>query len=168
MSLIADEGKFRECFERARSCVYIDSGRSPTSLARLVFDDAEILTRKFAILLTHLLQLSGDESCQYIVLDPDPIYYFNANFGGYPLVDLAQDVSPDEYLSKLNQSPDENFGNAVGTNWYEVVITPPSGRWFVHALRSDRDDGGHLWLNPNWTQSVSALYPDATARNEAA
>jgi hypothetical protein len=55
MSWIEDQSKFKEVFLEARTCVYTDSGRLPTALRKLTFDDAEICTEKFAEVLQKLM-----------------------------------------------------------------------------------------------------------------
>lgn len=163
MSWVEDKSAFEKAFLEARTCVHTDSGRLPTSLRRLTFDDAEICTPQFADLLQELMVWSEDDKCLYVVLDPDPIYYFHRLFGKYPVIEIERGVPPSVYIAKLNQGPDESPGDALGTNWWECVVLPPSSRWFVHALRSDLDDAGHLWVPADWVDRVAAVYPYATA-----
>jgi hypothetical protein len=162
MHWVEDKSKFENIFLEARTSVYTDSGRLPTSLQKLTFDDAEICTEKFADLLQKLMGWSEDVRCFYIVLDPDPVYYFHRLFGKYPVVEIERGIQPSDYITILNEGPVKNPADALGTNWSECVIFPPSRRWFVHALRSDRDDGGHLWVPVEWVNRVGETYPYAT------
>jgi hypothetical protein len=162
MSWLEDKSSFKKVFLEARTCVYTDSGRLPTTLQKLTFDDAEICTHKFADLLQMLMEWSDDDMCSYVVLEPDPVYYFHRLFGKYPVVEIERGIPSTTYLASLNEGPPESPVDAVGTNWYECAILPPSMSWFVHALRSERDDGGHLWVPPHWIERVTAAYPYAT------
>ncbi len=161
MRWVEDKNRFEQVFLEARTCVYTDSGRLPTILTKLVFDDAEICTPQFANLLQRLMEWSDDALCSYVVLDPDPVYYFHRQFGKYPIVEIERGIPATAYLSALNEGPSDSPVDAVGTNWSECVILPPSMRWFVHALRSERDDSGHLWVPSDWVDRVAAIYPYA-------
>jgi hypothetical protein len=164
---MSDKNSFEKTLLEARTCVYIDSGRLPSSLRKLTFDDAEICTLQFADLLQHLLEWSDDESCFYTVLNPDPVYYFHRLFGKYPVVEIKRGIPSGTYLKDLNEGPPESPADAVGTIWSECVIVPVSARWFMHALRSDRDDGAHLWVPADWVSRVEAVYPYVTAAESA-
>jgi len=162
---LEDKNIFEKVFLEARTCVHTDSGRLPTELQKLTFDDAEICTRQFADLLQKLMEWSDDTTCFYAVLDPDPVYYFHRLFGKYPVVEIEKGTPATSYLESLNEGPPESPADAVGINWSECVILPPSNGWFVHALRSDRDDAGHLWVPLGWVERVAATYPYASAVN---
>ena len=151
MRWIEKEDEFHRIRLEAKRCVYVDSGREPTTLRRLTFDDAEICTKAFAQFLQHLMDRSGDTKAYYMVLDPDPVHYFNRLFKRYPLVEITHDDPVDTYIAVLNEPPNGNAadGNAaddIGTNWWRSVILVPSQMWFIHAMRSARDEGGHLWI----------------------
>jgi len=162
MHWLEDKSRFENVLLAARTCVYMDSGRLPISLRKLTFDDAGICTGQFADLLQKLMEWSDDDLCSYVVLDPDPVYYFHRLFGKYPVVEIERGTSSTTYLANLNEGPAESPADAVGTNWSECVILPRSERWFVHALMSARDDGGHLWVPPEWIDRVAAIYPYVT------
>lgn len=159
MRWIITEAEFKEIFLRARTCVYIDSGREPTTLRRLTFDDAGVCTHKFADLLQRLMECSGDLAAHSVVLDPDPVHYFYRNFNKYPSLEIALGDASAAYLSALNEDPGGSPADAVGTNWWAFVVVPPSLKWFVHARRSDQDDSGHLWIPPDWMDRVHDIYP---------
>jgi hypothetical protein len=142
----------KDDFERIRleacTCKYIDSGRYPTRLERWIFDDAEMFTPSFAALIQELMRLSQDSEAAYVVLSPDPVWYFWHHFQKYPALRIQVGDSAEVYLRKLNEDPGNSPADAIGTNWWEAIIVPPSIKWFVHALRDDLDRGGHLWLSP--------------------
>lgn len=161
MRWITQEPEFRDIFLRAREGVYIDSARTPTTLRRLLFDDAEICTRQFANLLQKLMEYSGDAVAHYIVLDPDPVHYFHRHFDKFPVVEIPFGEVPEMYLSSLNEDPGGRPADAIGTNWWACAIIPPSIKWFVHALRSERDDSGHLWVPSDYLDRVREVYPYA-------
>jgi hypothetical protein len=167
MHWIEDRRAFEKVFLEARTCVYIDSGRLPTALQELTFDDAEICAPQFADLLQTLMEWAGDHVARYVVLDPDPVYYFHRLFGRYPVLEIEKGTVATTYLEKLNDGPPESPAHALGTNWCEYVVLPPSIRWFVHALSSDRDDGGHLWVPPEWVEKLAAIYPYASVAERA-
>jgi hypothetical protein len=156
---ISNGTEFGELFLKCMTCVFIDNGREPTSLVRLSFDDAGICTRKFAALLQSLMEYSGDPSCFYVVLRPDPIHYFHRLFGKYPAFEILRGMSPEEYLASLNKGPEQFPADAIGTNYTERVIIPPSLRWFVHSYQSSEYTDGHLWVPPEWVDGVSEAYP---------
>jgi hypothetical protein len=162
MRWVVEASEFEEILLRARTCVYIDSARETTALARLTFDDAEIRTHKFADLLQKLMEYSSDQTVHCIVLDPDPVYYFHRKFNKYPALEIAKGDSSDVYLKKLHADPGDSPVDAIGTNWWAFVIVPVSLKWFVHALRSDKDDGGHLWIPRDWVNRILEFYPSLT------
>lgn len=143
----------------AGTCKYIDSGRYPTMLKRLIFDDVEICTRDFAKLLQNLIGWSADPRAAYVILDPSPIYYFWDRFKKFPAVEFEAGDSPEVYVSALNEDPGGSPVDAIGTTWWECVVVPPSNKWFVHALRHESDAGGHLWIPAEWNESVRKAYP---------
>jgi hypothetical protein len=161
MRWIEDKTEFDKLFLEARTCVYIDSGREQTTLQRLIFDDAEIRTKKLASLLQCLMEWSGDRVANYIVLDPAPVHYFHRHFNKYPALEIAQGDSAGNYLALLNADPGGSPADAVGVNWWAAVIVPPSIKWFVHALRDSGSNGGHLWVPPEWVEEVAKVYPYA-------
>lgn len=163
MRWITQESEFRDIFLQARTCVYIDSGRIPTQLRKLTFDDAEVCTPKFANLLQKLMEYSSDSIAHYLILDPDPVHYFHRHFKKYPALEIARGDSAEAYLSFLNEDPGNSPADAVGTNWWACVIVPPSLNWFVHVLRSDRDDSGHLWIPSAYVGRVQTMYPYASS-----
>src|SRR5581483_5474725 len=113
---IKNDEQFEELFQKkCMTCVFIDSGREPTSLSRLSFDDAGIVTRTFATLVQQLLEWSGDTNCFYVVLRPDPVHFFHRLFGKYPAVEIRRGISTEEYLAALNQGPAESPSDALGT-----------------------------------------------------
>lgn len=156
---ISDGEQFTELFLQCMTCVFIDNGREPTSLVRLSFDDAGICTRKFAALLQKLLEYSGDQSCFYVVLRPDPIHYFHRLFGKYPALEIPRGMPSEEYLASLNKGPAQSPADAIGTNYAERVIAPPSLGWFAHSYQSSEDTDGHLWMPSEWVDRVAADYP---------
>jgi hypothetical protein len=157
------EGKddFEKVFLEARTCVYIDSGREQTRLQRLVFDNVEVGTTKFANLLQFLLEWSGDATANYIVLDPAPVHYFHRHFNKYPVLEIARGDSAKDYLAFLSADPGGSPADAVGINWWACVVVPSSIKWFVHALRDSGNSGGHLWIPPQWAEKVAEVYPYA-------
>jgi hypothetical protein len=163
MKWIGDEASFNVAYQRALDCAATDSGRLPTSLRRLTFNDVDLRSDAFAGLLQNLLVWSGDDACSLVVLRPDPVYYFHHFFKRYPVVEVERGMSADEFIAMLNEGPPESRPDALGIIYSEYVVVPPSRRWFVHALRSAGDDGGHLWVPSEWSERVAAVYPYASA-----
>jgi hypothetical protein len=162
MRWIKQEAEFRDIFLRARTCVYIDSGREQTALLRTTFDDAEIRTLKFGDLLQSLINCSSDHVAHCIILDPDPEHYFYRKFNKYPILEIVAGDSSAAFISGLNEDPGLSPADAIGINWWALVIVPPSLKWFVHALRSEDDNGGHLWIPSDWVAKVREIYPHLT------
>jgi hypothetical protein len=163
MRWIVQESEFKEIFLKARTCVYIDSGREATALKRFSFDDIEIGTTPFGNFLHKLMELSSDQTAHCIVLDPDPVHYFHRQFHKYPVLEIVKGDSANAYLAGLNEDPGGSPIDAIGTYWWAFVIVPPSLKWFVHALRSDMSDGGHLWIPMDYVEEVRKSYPSISA-----
>jgi hypothetical protein len=162
MSWVQEENAFRLSYQRALDCTATDSGRLPTSLRKLTYNDVDILSDAFPSLIQRLLEWSSDEGCAFVVLRPDPVYYFHYFFGKYPVLEIKRGMDTADYLAILNEGPPESRADALGIIYSEYVFAPPSFRWFVHALRSAEDDGGHLWIPSEWVDRVVAIYPYAT------
>src|SRR6266436_1975561 len=122
MRWVQEESEFESVFRNARDCACLDSGRIPTTLEKFILDDVEICTPGFAGLLQRLMLWSCDMRANYIVLEPDPIWYFHRHFHKYPLLEIASDDSADAYLSSLQEDPGGSPADAVGINWWENVI----------------------------------------------
>jgi hypothetical protein len=159
MRWLTDRDEFESVLGLARTCVSIDSSRIPTSLQRVVFDDALIGNGQFAALVQRLLCLAGDDCAYLIVLDPDPVHYFHRLFGEYPVVEILPADSPQAYLDALNKPHQENPAEAIGNTWSTSVIAARSGKWFVHAIRSADDAGAHLWVDREITRLVQSQFP---------
>ena len=156
---IEEKTEFEDVVKSAYTCVYIDSGRETTALRRLTFDDANILTQPFRELLIVLMERSANDKVTYVVLRPDPVYYFHHFFQKFPVVEIKNDDPPEEYFRILNEDPGNSPADAMSVNWQEVVIAPASNRWFVRALRDSGDRGGHVWIPGPWVKSISVDYP---------
>ncbi len=163
MHWVEDESMFAVAYQRALDCASTDSGRLPTSLKKLLFNDVDLCSRAFANFVQSLLTWSEDDACSFVVLRPDPEYYFHHFFKRYPVVEVERGMSADEFIAMLNEGPPESRPDALGIIYSEYVVVPPSMRWFVHALRSAGDDGGHLWVPSEWLERIAAVYPYATA-----
>lgn len=103
--------------------------------------------------------MAKDQSCTYVVLDPDPEYFWHDRLGGYPVFEFSRGDSSDEYLKFLNKPFGNNPGGNMADMWYSYVIFPLSLKWFVHTIRSDRDDTGYLWILPEWADGIVKTYP---------
>lgn len=159
MRWIIDEKEFRSVFLDAQECIFIDSHRTPTSLICLNFQDLEIVTDFFVSLLHKLMDSGGDTNAFYIVLRPDPVHYFHRHFNKYPAFEITREDSEQTYLAALNADPGGSPTDAIITNWWTCVIVPPSRKWFVHVMRSDSDDTGHLWVPREWVQPLIDFHP---------
>ena len=162
MNWMDDPDAFKVLHRRALDCAALDSGRGHISLQKLTFDDVELCSKVFAELLQKLLEWSADDACAFVVLRPDPVYYFHHFFGKYPVVEVPRGMSATDYLAILNEGPPDSKADALGIIYSEYVLVPPSLRWFVHALRSVENDGGHLWIPSEWVDRVVAAYPYVT------
>jgi hypothetical protein len=161
MRWVEDKGTFTTVFQRALDCAAADSGRLRTFLQKLTFDDVEIRSEVFAGLLQQLLEWSGDGACSFVVLRPDPVYYFHHFFGKYPVVEVVRGMRANDYLALLNEGPPDSKADALGVIYSEYAFVPPSARWFIHGLRSVENNGGHLWVPSEWVDKVTAIYPYA-------
>jgi hypothetical protein len=159
MRWITRESDFREVLSKARDCIGLDHEKIAPDRVRLLFDSSELSTTAFVVLLEQLTIWSEDPVAYYLVIDPDPIKYFRKHFNKYPLVEVSPNDSPRDLLLALKEDPGESPADAIGINWSEFVILPPSTAWFVRGLRDDvTDEGGHLWVPKEWAKRVTAAY----------
>lgn len=159
MRWIEDHTEYERIRLLSRDCVHIDSGRQPVDKTTLYFCDLTAMTKSFPPLLKDLLSRSGDGSCVYMVLDPDPQYFWHDRLGGYPAFEFGTADAADDYSKFLNKPFGANRGGNMVDMWYSYVIFPPSQRWFVHTVRSDRDDTGHLWVPLDWKEDLTSKFP---------
>ena len=164
MQWITEEKVFAIVLSDIHETIRIDARLDSKKWDRLMFDSLELCTRPFVGLLQSLMHWSGDEIAYYIVLNPDPIRYFAAEFKKYPLLEIRRDDSCEAYLAALNEDPGGSPADAVGINWDEYGILPPSVKWLIRGFRDDgQNEGGQLWIPREWTQAVMDLYPYARA-----
>jgi hypothetical protein len=105
------------------------------------------------------MRWSADEVSHYIVLDPDPIVYFAHEFKKYPLLEIRQDDSCEAYLAVLSEDAGGSPADAIGINWSQYSVLPPSAKWFITAVRDDdRNEGASLWILRAWRQQVLDFY----------
>jgi len=156
---ILDEEEFDSIFLEAQECIFVDSRRVRTELKCLNFADLEICTSFFASLILKLMDWGGDETAYYVVLRPDPVLYFYKNFNRYPVLEIGKTDTAESYLAALNEDPGGSPSDAIGSHWWTCVIAPHSLRWFVHVMRDDTDDTGHLWVPREWVQPLIELHP---------
>jgi len=159
MRWIVGDKEFQSIFLDAQDCIFIDSYRTSTSLTCLVFGDLEILTGFFVSLLHKMMDWAGDTNAFYLLLRPDPVESFHRHFHKYPALEITRDDTEKTYLAALNEDPGGSPGDAVGTTWWTCVIAPPSRKWFVHVMRADTDDTGHLWVPKEWVQRLIEYHP---------
>jgi hypothetical protein len=168
MRWVTDLERAKQILLQAGTCKLVDNRRVATSLQCISFDDAGTCTTEFGAFLHRLMQLSADEMCHYVVLDPDPKHYFLHHFKKYPIIEIRSEDTLDQYIASLNEDPGGSPPDAIGTNCYEWLIIPQSHLWFVHCLRSNNDSGGHLWLPERWIEDARAAYPWLTYPAELA
>lgn len=158
MRWIETEEEINRVLGLAYTCVGVDSGRIPTGLARLVFDELGIESTEFASLISLLITLAAEAEAMHVVLRPDPVYYFHQRLGRYPAFALEAKDSPESYMQALGEKLHRDAIDNLGTFWSECVITSPTQIWFVHAVRTTRENGGHLWIPEEWIQQASDCY----------
>jgi hypothetical protein len=159
MRWIVSDEEFTSVFLEAQTCVFIDSHREQTLLVCLNFCDVEIFTKSFILDLHKMMMWSGDATAFFVVLRPDPVEFFHRHFNKYPAFEITSDDSGNDYLAALNEDPGGSPADAIGTNWWTCVIAPHSLKWFIHVMRSDTDDTGHLWIPKEWVQALIELRP---------
>ena len=162
MRWLKDGKEVEDALRQGSECASTDDPLRHPGLERLTFDSVEFHSRTFLHFLRKLMEWSGDKSFQYAVLNPDPINYFFASFQRYPLIEIAVDDTADASIAALTEAPDASPADAIGTNWSEYVIVPPSKQWCIHAKRDARSgEGGHLWVPQTWSDKVKEVYPYA-------
>ncbi len=167
MRWIESEAEIDSVLGDAYTCVGIDSGRLPTQLTRLVFDELGTESIEYARLIGLLVEISGDSAATHTVLRPDPIYYFHKMLGRYPSFTIEAGDPAQLYLDALSETLKEGEIDNLGTFWSEYVISSPTQKWFIHAVRTSRENGGHLWIPDQWIKQASNcykwLFPSASA-----
>lgn len=162
MEWVIEKQKFEKVLLRAKECASIDSGATPPGLRKLIFDDAQLLTRVFLSMIQFLMEISAETEIYYCVIDPDPELYFYNHFKRYPTVAIRRDESADDFVSVMNEALGGNSAEAIGLNWATSIIAPitPMGPefWFCHLLRSATDNGGHLWIRDEWAHHLLRSY----------
>ena len=93
MQWITEEKVFAIVLSDIHETIRIDACLDSKTWDRLMFDSLELCTRPFVALVQSLMHWSGDEIAYYIVLTPDPIRYFAAQFKKYPLLEIRRDDS---------------------------------------------------------------------------
>lgn len=146
MRWISDKKEFDRIFLEAMTCVFIDSGREDTILKRLTFDNYNLCTDLFGSLLKDLMKWTSEEVIYFSILSPDPVDYYQRHFNIYPCIEIIPDDFPDNFIENLSKPLGNDSAEALGIIYNSFVIAPSSLAWFVHALRSSNDRGGHLWL----------------------
>lgn len=160
MQWISEQSFFRDILSTGKHFVQADERSEGSGLRRLVFDASELCTKAFFGLLQNLMRWSGDSSCYYVVIDPDPINYYWLNFQKYPSVEVSVDDHNRDYLSVLDEDPGGSPADAIGINWDDYVIFPRSKKWFIRGRRDDvANQGGHIWIPPEWRDKITKLYP---------
>jgi hypothetical protein len=161
MRWVIDNEEFERVLRDAKECAaYDDNQQEAAELERLTFDCVEFQTKRFLDFLRKLMEWSSDSHFYYIVLEPDPRSYFFAHFGKYPLLEISIDDPGEAYITALNEDPGTSPADAVGTNWFQYVILPPSKKWFIHGQRDARSgEGGHLFVPTSWSNKVREIYP---------
>jgi hypothetical protein len=159
MRWIQNEKEYRQLRILARTCGQMDSFRLPIDKARLCFCDVTALNERFPPLLQDLLGRALAPSCVYMVLDPDPEYFWRDRFGGYPVFEVSRGDSAEEYFRFLSRPFGKNRADNMADMWFSYAIFPSTLQWFVHTIRSDRDDTGHLWVPPAWESELRDAHP---------
>jgi len=166
MRRVEDESEFDKIRLEAYTCVHIDSHRIKTSLQPLVFDDAVLCSEFLFPALQSLMGWSGDPRAYFVVLHPDPVDNFHRLYGKYPMLEIARGDSFKAYLRQMNEDLGDGRGFTLCDLSLTWVVVPPSNKWFIHAIRSDQDDSGHLWVPPGWLDKLSATHPGIFFRDE--
>lgn len=159
MRWIRDSAEFEQVALEAMTCVFIDSNREATHLVRRNFQDIDTFSREFALLIEQLLVLSGDSAANYIVLRPDPKWFFERILGRFPAFQIELRDTPEDYIAALNHSLSENPGDSLDTISDEWAVFPSSLKWFAHVHRSSENDSGHLWAPRAWLSEAIETFP---------
>ncbi len=166
MRRVQDEDEFHKILLEARTCVHIDSRRVPTLLHLLVFDDAMLCADYFLAALKSLMEWSADNAARFVVLEPHPVDNFHRLYGKYPVLEISCSDSIEAYSAAMNEDVGDGRGFTLCDLSFTRVVVPPSNKWFIHAIRSDADDSGHLWVPPGWVDKLLAAHP-GVFRDEA-
>ncbi len=160
MRWVENAKEVENTLRQASECASRDGSPAQFGLARLTFDCVEFHSRRFLRFLHALMEWSGDRSFHFAVLTPDPINYFFAHFHKYPIVEIALDDPEDSYIEALMEDPGGSPADAIGSNWSQYAILPPSKKWCIHARRDARSgEGGHLWVPTDWSDKAKHVYP---------
>lgn len=159
MRRVTDKGEFEKILLEARTCEYVDSRREPRPLQLVVFDDGMLCADYLFASIADLMDSSADPVAYFIALRPDPIDNFYRLYKKYPVLEIARNDSAEAYVKGLNEDLGDGRGFSLGNLSLTWVIVPPSKKWFIHAIRSDAGDSGHLWVPEEWVDRLLAAHP---------
>ena len=159
MRWITNELSFSDVLSTAKSYTQLNEHPQDSRLRLLFFDSSRLCTRTFLDLLQTLMKWSEDGSSCYVVTSPDPLKYYWTEFKKYPSIEVNIDDLASVYLSTLDEDPGGSPADAIGINWSEYVIFPPSKTWFIRGRRDNiTNRGGHLWIPSEWVTRLMDEY----------
>jgi hypothetical protein len=106
------------------------------------------------------LAAAVDSQCVlFIVLKPDPIDYYYAQFGKLPLVELdVAKSSGSAYINALHEDPGDSPADAIVHNSDVMVIFPENMRWMIYGDRNF-EIGIIAGMDTDAVRAVDAIYP---------
>ena len=141
MSHTVDARRMRELLEQLRSAAFTDR-RLPDLVLGAMYRHFRFIEfdstsgGPFWPVLKGLMCLSEDDHVNLVVLEPDPIKYFFAQFQSYGALRFDLSTSSDDYYEALSTGPTVSPADALLYNSEVVVWFPDSLKWIIWGERS--------------------------------
>jgi hypothetical protein len=102
-----------------------------------LFEEMLVFSRFFDGIQSALFRLAGGVPVYFASLEPDPVRYFFAHFGKYPLVRYdEQPVDGDAFRKPLNEDPGGSPADAIASRTDRFAMFPADLRWLLFADRN--------------------------------
>jgi len=99
--------------------------------------DFNVLFTKRFFRALHAAASCGDGAYQIVCLDPDPIQYFHAHFGIYPICEFRITDDPADILRGLGRDPGGSLADAISSRGDAVALISTDSSWLILATRDD-------------------------------
>ncbi|HYO79407.1 MAG TPA: hypothetical protein VE010_23275 [Thermoanaerobaculia bacterium] len=154
--LIADRQEFEQTMEALGTVLRLDQTfpaqvlkTAPASF--FLFDDTLVFTAHFDEIRQELFRMAGGVPLYFASLEPDPVGYFFAHFGKYPLIRYDTAVDGDGFRKPLNEDPGGSPADAIMTNTERFAMFPRDLSWLLYA-----DRGWELAIAVAFVQETAA------------
>ncbi len=168
MSFIESREQFEE-LQRDAERVFSLTAHLPLNPCKIpeqqvcFFPYESVTSEPFWPSLISLAKLHGDHSIQIIIIDPDPVDYYEARFDVFGALCLAIDADPGSYWSALTAAPGNSPADALAFRAETWAAVGHSGEWGfwneqpygISIAYSRHIDGLAAWIDSVSSDAVS-------------